>query len=97
MTAIVNGLEPGELSEVLTLPFGCSLLQVVETRPHQFVTLEMARPQLVQELTGSKEAELYQEWMESLRRSIFIERRGQFADAAQRAPIGSTGQSSALP
>ena len=97
MTAIVNGLEPGELSEVLTLPFGCSLLQVVEKRPHQFFTLEMARPQLVQELTGIKEAELYQEWMESLRRSIFIERRGQFADAAQRAPIGSTGQSSALP
>lgn len=97
MTATVNELEAGELSDVLTLPFGCSLLEVVERRPHEFVTLEMARPRLVQELSGRKENELYQEWMEGLRDSIFIERRGQFAKAAQYAPVGGSGQGTALP
>jgi len=91
MTAIVNELEPGQVSEVMTLPFGCSILEVVEKRAHEVVTLEMARPRIVQELSGGKETELYQEWMEGLRKSTFIERRGRFADATQ------AGQGAALP
>ncbi len=97
MTKIADELQPGELSEIVTLPFGCSLLEVVERRAHQFVTFERAQPRLVQELSGIKEAELYQQWMEQLRRSTFIERRGRFANAAQHAPGGGTRQGPAVP
>ena len=90
-------LQPGELSKVVTLPFGCSLLEVVERREYQFVTYEAARPRLVQELSSSRESQLYQEWLEQLRKNTFIERRGRFADAAQFAPIGSAGQGAARP
>lgn len=91
MTTIVNQLEAGQLSDVLTVPGGCILIEVVEKRAHEFVTLEMARPQIAQELSGGKEAELYQEWMEDLRKSTFIERHGRFVNTAK------AGQGTALP
>ena len=92
MTKIADELQPGELSEIVTLPFGCSLLEVVERRAYEFITFEKAQPRLVQELSGAREAELYQEWMKQLRKNTFIERRGQFANVALTAPTGRTGQ-----
>jgi peptidyl-prolyl cis-trans isomerase SurA len=88
MTGALEGLEPGDTSEVLTLPFdasngGCSLLQLVERRQFTPITFEGAKEQLMQEAYEAELSKAYREWMEQLREQTYIERRGYFADAAR--------------
>ncbi len=78
-------LEPGSVSPVIELPFGCTILKLVERRDYEPVSFEAAKAPLEQELRQRKVMEKYREWMEGLRKRIFIERRGYFAQAASFA------------
>lgn len=83
MSDALAPLEPGGVSDVLELPFGCSILQLVERKEFQPITLEQAKDDLAREVWERKVEEGYREWMEQLREENYIERRGYFADAAQ--------------
>ncbi|NQZ96292.1 MAG: SurA N-terminal domain-containing protein [Myxococcales bacterium] len=95
MKGIVAKLEPGGLSEVTELPVGCNLLQLVDRRAHEFITLEMASPELSAELFAIREGELYREWLNELRETTFIERREHFSKAARIGGDSGYGAASA--
>lgn len=82
MSDALASLQPGDVSEPLLLPFGASLLQLVERRELERLTFEQARPALYQELWNLALEQAYREWMEDLREKTYIDRRGHFADAA---------------
>jgi peptidyl-prolyl cis-trans isomerase SurA len=72
-------LEPDSVSPVIELPFGCTILRLVERREYEPVSFEAAKASLEQEVHQRKAMEKYREWMEGLRKRTFIERRGYFA------------------
>ncbi len=76
-------LEPGGVSEVVALPFGCAVLQLVDRRELEPVSLEQASPRLYREIWERKLEREYREWMEELRAKSYIDRRGYFAEAAR--------------
>jgi peptidyl-prolyl cis-trans isomerase SurA len=82
MKSEVTGLEPGSVTGVIELPFGCTILQLVERRSYEPVSFEAAKPSLEQQVHQQKVMEEYREWVEELRKRTFIERRGYFAQAA---------------
>ncbi len=75
-------LEPGGVTGVLELPFGCGLMQLVERRKWIPVSYEAAKPLLEQKAFEEKVSVEYRTWMNQLRANTYIERRGYFADAA---------------
>jgi peptidyl-prolyl cis-trans isomerase SurA len=83
MSKALDGLSPGGVSEVLALPFGCSVLQLVERRDIEPVTFEAAREVLHRELWERKLEQEYRSWIDEIRGHSYIERRGYFADAAR--------------
>jgi peptidyl-prolyl cis-trans isomerase SurA len=83
MSDSLDGLEPGGVSEPVLLPFGCSVLELVERRQVERLTFEQARPALEQELWSRGAESKYREWIEELRERTYIDRRGHFADAAR--------------
>lgn len=80
MGPTVKALESGQVSEVIEMPFGCNLLEVVERRTYMPATLESKRPELQAELFGQKADREYVAWMEGLRDQIYIERKGKYAE-----------------
>jgi peptidyl-prolyl cis-trans isomerase SurA len=93
MGAILKKLEPGQMSGVEKLPFGCTLLELVSREEYTPVTFEQARPRLEQEIYEKKLDEGYRKWMEELRANTYIERKGHFADGTvlSTASGASTG------
>ncbi len=85
MKTQMSALEPGGVSPVVELPFGCTILQLVERKAYEPVTFEQAKDALQQEVQQRKVMDEYREWMEDLRKRTFIERRGYFAQAASLA------------
>jgi peptidyl-prolyl cis-trans isomerase SurA len=83
MTDALAPLEPGGISEVAMLPFGCSVLRLEDARVLERLSYEQAKPRLHEELWSRKMEEKYREWVENLRERTFIARRGYFADAAR--------------
>lgn len=83
MIELIEPMQPGDVSEVIELPFGCTILRLIERREHTPVDYESAKDRLADELYERKIGEEYRIWMEELRADSFIERRGYFADAAQ--------------
>ncbi len=83
MAEIARSLEPGEVSEVVELPAGCTVLQLVERREYTPVTFEMAKQKLETELFDSHLNDEYIAWLEKLRERTYIERKGHFAEAAR--------------
>jgi peptidyl-prolyl cis-trans isomerase SurA len=83
MTDALAPLEPGGISEVAMLPFGCSVLRLEDARVLERLSYEQAKPRLHEELWSRKMEEKYREWVENLRERTFIDRRGYFADAAR--------------
>ena len=74
----IVGMKPGELSEVIAMPFGCNLLQLVDRREFKRIEFEDAKPQL-QNIVYQRKTELeYAEWLEVLREQTFIERKAGF-------------------
>jgi peptidyl-prolyl cis-trans isomerase SurA len=82
MSQALAGLPNGGMSEVLVLPFGCSVLQLVERRVIEPVTFEQAKETLSREIWERKLEQEYRIWIEELRGRSYIERHGYFADAA---------------
>jgi parvulin-like peptidyl-prolyl isomerase len=61
------------------MPFGCNVLQLVERREFEPVTLEQAAPALQNELFRQKTEAEYVKWVEKLRSQTYIERKGAYA------------------
>jgi peptidyl-prolyl cis-trans isomerase SurA len=91
MTAAIEALPEGGTTEVLEMPFGCNLLQVVERRPYEQVTYESVRGRLGDYLYQQRLGEAYGSFIEELRERTFIERKGIFADAARLGDGKETG------
>jgi peptidyl-prolyl cis-trans isomerase SurA len=83
MDEAIGPLEPGGISEMVVLPFGCSVLRLEEAREIQRLTYEQAKPRLHEQLWSMQMEDAYREWIEELRSETYIDRRGYFADAAQ--------------
>jgi peptidyl-prolyl cis-trans isomerase SurA len=83
MSQALTGLSDGGVSQVLTLPFGCAVLQLVERRVLEPVSYAQAKESLSHELWERKLEGEYRTWIEELRGRSYIERHGYFADAAR--------------
>lgn len=83
MLDALKPLQAGGVTDVIELPFGCGLMQLVERREWIPVTYEAAKPMLEQQAFEEKVAAEYRVWMDQLRENSYIERRGYFADAAK--------------
>jgi len=81
--AAVSQLALGQTSEVIELPMGWSLFQLLEVKDYKFITYEEAEPALEQELFEKQMAIEYANWIEDLREKTYIQRRGYFAAAAE--------------
>jgi len=88
MTDALQSLAPGETSGVLETDFGCNLLQLVDRRPYEPIDYERAREPLRRQLFNQRMAKEYDEFMETLRKQTYIERKGVFADAARLSAGG---------
>jgi len=97
MLKAVSEVPDGGVSEVAQLPFGCTLVQVVERKQYEPISYEKAKPALHAQLFEAKLAEEYREWMEDMRSNTYIERRGYFADASKLGASSSTQGNSATP
>ena len=71
------------MTPVVELPFGCTIIKLVERKEFQPISYEQAKPMLQMQVFEMKVAEEYRKWMEELREHTFIERRGYFADVGQ--------------
>jgi peptidyl-prolyl cis-trans isomerase SurA len=83
MKQALEGVPAGGVSEVLVLPFGCTVLQLVERRVLEPVSYEQAKESLSRELWERKLEGEYRTWIEELRGHSYIERHGYFANAAK--------------
>lgn len=78
MSEIIDRMQPGDLSEVVSMPFGCNLLELVDRRDFQRITFEQARSQLRNILFQQKTEVEYTKWLEMLREQTYIQRKGAF-------------------
>lgn len=83
MAPAIEGLGAGDVSQVIPMPFGCNLLQVVERRDFEPVTYEQAKPALEQQLFAQKMEAEYVQWIDKLRDQVYIQRKGVYAEAAR--------------
>jgi peptidyl-prolyl cis-trans isomerase SurA len=91
MRDAIDPLPDGGTSEVIEMPFGCNLLQVVEKRLYEEITYESARAGIADYLYQKRLGEEYSEFIEELRQQTYIERKGIFADAARLGEGDETG------
>lgn len=82
MTSVVDPLGDGQMTDVIELPFGCSLLKLVERREYEPVSYEDVQEELSLQVYQTHLEEEFHKWMEELRERTYIERKGHFADAA---------------
>jgi parvulin-like peptidyl-prolyl isomerase len=82
MIDLLKPMQPGDISKVEELPFGCTVLELLERQEHIPVAYETAKDRLANEIFEKKLAQEYRTWIEELRAESFIRRRGYFADAA---------------
>jgi peptidyl-prolyl cis-trans isomerase SurA len=83
MAPAIVDLTPGQVSQVVPMYFGCNLLMVVDRREVIVVTFEQARPELHQIIARRKEEEEYVRFIEKVRETVYIERKGPFAEATR--------------
>jgi peptidyl-prolyl cis-trans isomerase SurA len=79
MSKAIQSMKPGEVSEVIEMPFGCNLLQLVDRRDFEPVTYAQAEDQLRNEIFQQKMEKEYADWLEVLRGQTYIERMGPFS------------------
>lgn len=83
MAPAIRSLQPGEVSPVIPMSFGCNLLEVVDRREFQPVSFEQARPAIEQQLFAQKMEQEYMIWIEKMREQVYIERKGVYAEATR--------------
>jgi peptidyl-prolyl cis-trans isomerase SurA len=97
MKKVVAGLEPGQCSDVIELPFACGLVQLVERQEYKPVTYEQAHERLQQQVYDQKMEEAMNKWLDELRAHTYIERKGYFADASSFQKSSGESPGSSLP
>ena len=88
MAPTVRALGSSGVSDVIEMPFGCNLLQVVERRSFQPITFEQAAGPLEQEISQRRTEQEFVKWIEEVRGQTYIERKGVFAETARLQEIG---------
>jgi len=88
MAPPVASLEPGQMTPVLSMSFGCNLILLVDRREFVPTTLEEVSAALQAELHERKTGEEYAKWIEKLRAETYIERKGVFAETTRLREIG---------
>ena len=78
MSSTVQKLQPGELSSVVEMPFGCNLLQLVDRREFKRIEYEEAESQLQNMVYQQKTEIEYVKWLEVLRGQTYVERKAGF-------------------
>jgi peptidyl-prolyl cis-trans isomerase SurA len=78
MSSTVRKLQPGELSPVVEMPFGCNLLQLVDRREFKRIDFEEAQSQLQNMVYQQKTEIEYVKWLEVLRGQTYVERKAGF-------------------
>jgi len=73
-------MQPGDVSGVIETGFGCNLLQLVERRGFEQITLAQAEPAIVEELSRKMMDKEYLEWLEQLRQQTYVSRMGLYAE-----------------
>ena len=79
----VDELQPGQVSDVLSTPYACSLLQLVDRRVYEPLTFEQAEEGLRSELFDLRMQEEYLEFVDKIREQTYVERKGIYADVAR--------------
>jgi len=82
MAGVASSLEPGQMSDVVELPIGCTFLQLVDRREYRHLAFEDVRSELQQRIYDEKLEEEFRAFLERLRAQTYIDRKGYFADAA---------------
>jgi len=85
MSGVVQKLEPGQTSDVIRMPFGCNLLQVVERREFKKKSYEEVKADLQAALFEQKTEEEYVKFVNRLRSQTYIEKKDAFAIAPKAA------------
>ena len=83
MARVVEPLKDGDTSEPIDLPFGCSLLKLVERRGYEPISYDEAKETLQMEIYEKHVEAEFRTWIEDLREQTYIERKGIFAEAAK--------------
>ena len=83
MAPALADLQPGEVSDVIPMPFGCNLLMLVDHREFEPVSFEQARASIEKALFNQKIEQEYEAWIEKLRKQVYIERKGTYAEASR--------------
>ena len=89
MAPAVEALEAGGLSDVISMYFGCNLLQLVDRREFQPVTFQQARPSLEEALFRQKMEEEYVRWIEKIRDQVYIQKKGIYAEASRLGALST--------
>jgi peptidyl-prolyl cis-trans isomerase SurA len=85
MQGVVHKLEPGQTSDVIRMPFGCNLLQVVERREFKKKSYEEVKPELTAALFEQKTEEEYVKFINRLRNQTYIEKKTTVASVPKVA------------
>jgi len=78
MASRIETMQPGDLSPVIEMPFGCNLLELVDRREFRPVTYQEAESRLRNVIFQQKTEEEYVKWLDVLREQTYIERKGSF-------------------
>lgn len=88
MVDATKGLDDGETSDVVRMPFGCNLFQVVQRRKLEKKSYEEVKEQLRGMLVEQRSEGEYRKFMDKLRSQTYIEKRGSFATARVAPSLG---------
>jgi len=83
MQQAAGSLQPGQVSDVIELPVGCAVVQLVERRKVEALSFEEAKPQLRELMMDQAFQEEYVRFVEKLRKQTYVERKGAFSDASR--------------
>ncbi len=83
MRSGVDGLQPGQVSGVLSTPYACSLLQLVDRRVYEPLSFEQAEETLRAELFDLRMQEEYLEFVDKIREQTYVARKGIYANATR--------------
>lgn len=81
MVESAANLPEGEMSQPIKLPFGCSVIQVVDQRDVRTVSYAEARQQLEMELFDKAFQRESRAFFDRMRKETYIERKGVFAES----------------
>jgi len=76
-------LQPGQVSNVIELPVGCAVVQLVDRRKVEALSFEEAKPQLHELMMDQAFQEEYVRFIEKLHKQTYVERKGSFSDASR--------------